>query len=164
MSSYIKPFVPDAKTAMNMVFSFSDVVIDKVKLQWLDFERLAKDFPSRVQILANEVRLIGPVRICPPETPAALLKSRFFGSLGVAVPIGIVSFRILMERERKRFHTTLLRTIHSSNNTEPNSIRSVVMSVLLGLAAGAITFLFLHNRPPLNPYLHFFQRPIITIN
>ena len=70
------------------VVAFSEAVIDKTYLTWLDVNKLLTAFPQHVKLVGDAVIFQGPVAILSPKS----LTSRHFIQCSLAIAIGAVYY------------------------------------------------------------------------
>jgi hypothetical protein len=131
--TYAKPLVDSLASMPTVVIAFSQAVIDKTYLTWLDVSKLLIAFPEPVQVLGDTVTFQGPVAIISSVTP----EYRYYAQC----VLGIITFCVFKKKISKQ---------------GDDMIDSIASSILSLIGAGC-AFYVAGRHLPTQAGVHFFS-------
>jgi len=88
---YGKPLVASLASMPAVLVAFSQAVIDKTNLTWLDVNKLLTTFPEHVKLVGDTVIFQGPVGIISPISPTR----RLFAQCMLGIASGVFHYLVL---------------------------------------------------------------------
>ena len=150
--TYGKPLIASLASMPAVVVAFSEAVIDKTYLTWLDVSKLLTTFPEHVKVLGDTVILEGPVAIVSSMSPTR----RLFMQCSLAIVVTFINYIALKSILPGR---TSLKTSATIGGTGSSSTHGKKVVALIGaLAMGALAYFVAGRYLPSQAGVYFYKQ------
>jgi hypothetical protein len=150
--TYGKPLVASLSNMPSVVVAFSQAMIDKTYLTWLDVSKLLKAFPEHVKLIGDTVIFQGPVAIVSSMSPTKRLVIQCSFAI-VTAGIHYLFCRYLFAL-RKYDHNE-----RGHLEARPLSTRRILYFALATFLSSAIGFYIAGRLLPSQAGVYFFRQP-----
>jgi hypothetical protein len=147
--TYGKPLVDGLASMPSVVVAFSQAVIDKTYLTWLDVSKLLEAFPEHVQVLGDTVTFQGPVAIISSVNPTYRLFAKCV--LGLA---SVALYRLFIRAMTPKQKNQLTSSVQVKNKGQIAIIRIFFSYAFFGLG-----FYLADRFLPTQAGVHFYGLP-----
>jgi hypothetical protein len=149
--TYGKPVIDSLASMPAVAIAFSEAVIDKAYLTWLDVSKLLTAFPEHVKLVGDTVTFQGPVAIVSSLSST----QRLFAKCAIAFASGVITSVFVRGRRQRRVNHMLSSAPMNAHTKKMITIYSAV----LGLINAGIGFYLAGRYLPTQAGVYIFRQP-----
>lgn len=147
--TYGKPLVASLATMPSVAIAFSQAVIDKTYLTWLDVNKLLIAFPEHVKLVDDTVTFQGPVAIISSLSHT----QRRYGVCMLGLAFGVITYISIKAMRQKRINHMV------SYNANQSKRAKTIYSAAIALLSAGFGFYLAGRILPTQPGIYFLGQP-----
>ena len=147
--TYGKPVIDSLASMPSVAIAFSEAVIDKAYLTWLDVSKLLTAFPEHVKVLGDTVTFQGPVAIISSLSPT----QRLFAKCVIAFAYGVMTFVCVRAMRQRRLYQMGFHDLNGAKRI------ITIYSAAIGLLSAGLGYYLAGRLLPTQAGVYIFRQP-----